>query len=85
MQSAYAIQREYAERMAQAVGQMFADPQQNPQPLRDLAAQMDAQLTKTIGEEAVKQLDRLGALPRLVIQDDGKRKSYSFSRAGFGE
>jgi len=85
MQSAYTVQRDYAERMVQAVGQMFSDPQQNPQPLRDLAAQMDARLAEVIGGEAVKQLDRLGALPRLVIQDDGKRKSYSFSRAAFGE
>ena len=85
MQSAYAIQRDYAERMAQAVGQMFADPQQDPQPLRELAAQMDARLAETIGAESVKQLDRLGVLPRLVVQDDGKRKSYSFSRDAFAE
>jgi hypothetical protein len=85
MQSAYAIQRDYMERMGQAVGQMFADPQQNPQPLRDLAAQMDARLTEIIGGETVKQLDRLGVLPRLVVQDDGKRKNYSFSRGAFGE
>jgi hypothetical protein len=64
---------------------MFADPQQDPQPLRELAAQMDARLAETIGAESVKQLDRLGVLPRLVVQDDGKRKSYSFSRDAFAE
>jgi hypothetical protein len=85
MQSAHAIQRDYMEKMAQAVGQMFADPQQDPQPLRNIAAQMDAQLAEIVGGETVKQLDRLGVLPRLIIQDDGKHKSYSFSRRAFGE
>ena len=85
MLGAYGIQRDYADKMAQAVGRMFADPQQNPQPLRDLAAQMDSQLAGVIGPEVVKHLDRLGVLPRLVIQDDGKRKIYSFSRGALGE
>jgi hypothetical protein len=85
MQSACAVERDYIERMAQAVGRMFADPQQNPQPLREIAAQMDARLAEIIGEETVKQLDRAGALPRLIVQDDGRRRIYSLSRRAFGE
>jgi hypothetical protein len=82
---AYAIKREYTDRMVEAVGRMFADPQQNPQPLRDLAAEMDARLASILGPAATKQLDQLGVLPRLVIQDDGQKKSYSLSRGGFVE
>jgi hypothetical protein len=85
MQNAYSIQGDYMETMTQALGQMFADPQQNPQPLREIAAQMDARLAQIIGEDTLRELDRVGALPRLVIQDDGKRKTYSFSRHAFGE
>jgi hypothetical protein len=85
LSQAYAVKKEYSEKLGEAVGRMFADPQQNPQPLRDLAAEMDARLGDVLGAEAVKQLDRLGVLPRLVIQDDGKRKSYSLTRGGFSE
>lgn len=80
MSQAFAIKQEYTDKLVQAVGQMFADPERNPQPLRDLAAEMDARLGGVLGPEAVKQLDRLGVLPRLVVQDDGNTKSYSFSR-----
>lgn len=85
MQQAYALHQNFRDQLVQAVGRMFADPQQNPQPLRDLAAERDRQLATILGPGAVQDLNRFDALPRLVIQDDGKRKSYSFSQGGFGE
>ena len=33
-----------------------------------------------IGAVGIKHLDRIDALPRLVVETDGKRTSYSFSR-----
>ena len=83
MREAHALKQEYTDKLVNAVGAMFADPQRNPQPLRDLAAEMDSRLAEILGAEAVKNLDRAGVLPRLVIQDDGQRKSYSLSRGGF--
>lgn len=83
MQSAYNLHQSYRDKLVQAVGRMFSDPQQNPQPLRDLAAERDRSLTAILGPRAVQDLNRLDALPRLVIQDDGERKSYSFSQGGF--
>jgi cell division protein ZapA (FtsZ GTPase activity inhibitor) len=80
---AYAIKQDYTDQLVQAVGRMFDDPQRNPQPLRDLAAEMDARLASVLDANTVKHLDRLGVLPRLVIQDDGQRRSYSLSRGGF--
>lgn len=85
LQQAYAIEREISPKMIQAVAQMFADPDQNPQPLRDLSAEMEARLAAVLGEAAVRRLDSLGALPRLVIQDDGTHKTYSFSPGAFGD
>jgi hypothetical protein len=85
MRQAHTLKQEYTDKLGQAVGAMFADPQRNPQPLRDLAAEMDARLSALLGPETVKQLDRAGVLPRLVIQDDGHRKRYSLSRGAFNE
>jgi hypothetical protein len=85
MSQAFTLKQEYTDKLVQAVGRMFADPQRDPQPLRDLAAEMDARLGGVLGPDAVKQLDRLGVLPRLVVQDDGTTKSYSFTRAGFAD
>ena len=85
LQQAYGVEREFSEKMVQAVGRMFADPDQNTQPLRDLSAEMEGRLIAVLGEAAVRHLDRLGVLPRLVIQDDGNRKNYSFSFGAFGE
>jgi hypothetical protein len=64
---------------------MFASPEQDPRPLHELANEMESRLAAVLGQEATKQLDRIGALPRLVVQDDGKRRSYSLSRDGFSE
>lgn len=80
MEQAYAIEQEYSGKMVEAVGRMFADPQQDPQPLRIIAAEMEARLAATLGPEAAKQLDHLGVLPRLVVQDDGKNKNYTLGR-----
>jgi len=80
LRQAYSIKQEYQEKMVEAVRRMFADPQQNPQPVRDLAAEMDRRLEPIIGAAGIKRLDRIDALPRLVVQTDGKRTSYSFSR-----
>jgi len=66
---AYAIEQDYSARLVQAVGRMFADPQQDPQPLRDIAREMESRLAAALGPEAASQLDRLGVLPRLVVQD----------------
>jgi hypothetical protein len=85
IQQACTIQREFSERMVQAVGRMFADPDQNPQPLRDLSDEMEGQLVTVLGETAVRRLNRLDALPRLVSLDDGKRKIYSLSPGAFNE
>jgi hypothetical protein len=85
MRQAHTLKQECTDKLGQAVGAMFADPQRNPQPLRDLAAEMDARLAALLGPETVKQLDRAGVLPRLVIQDDGHRKRYSLSRGAFNE
>lgn len=85
LQQALTIKQDYTDRLARAVGTMFADPRQDPQPLRDIAAEMDARLAAILGQDTVQHLDRAGVLPRLVIQDDGKRKSYSLSRGGFRE
>jgi hypothetical protein len=60
---------------------MFADPSRNPQPLRDIVAEQDARLGVLLGIDTVEQLDRLDALPRLVVHDDGQGKTYSLSRA----
>ena len=57
---AHAIKQEYTDKLVQAVGRMFADPQQNPQPLRDLALEMDERLATVLGSEVVKGLDRAG-------------------------
>ena len=85
MNQAYSIKQEYSAKLVEAVGRMFASPDQNPQPLHDIAGEMESRLAAVIGADATKQLDRLGALPRLVVQDDGKRRSYSLSRGGFAE
>lgn len=85
MLRAYAIEKEYTEKMVQAVGNLFADPDQNPAPLRALAAEMESKLSGVLGPELVTKLDRTLALPRLVIQDDGKTKRYSLSPGGFNE
>jgi len=85
MSQAYALKQEYSEKLARAIGDMFADPQQNPQPLREITAEMDSRLAAIIGIEGVQQLDRIGVLPRLVVMDDGIRKSYSLSRSAFGK
>ena len=66
---AYAIEQDYSARLVQAVGRLFADPQQDPQPLRDIAREMESRLAAALGPEAASQLDRLGVLPRLVVQD----------------
>jgi hypothetical protein len=83
MEQAYAIEQEYSGKLVQAVGGMFADPQQDPQPLRAIAAEMDARLAAALGPEAARQLDRLGVLPRLVVQDDGNHKNYTLTPGGF--
>lgn len=85
MQQAYALHESYRDKLVAAVGQMFADPQRNPQPLRDLAAERDRQLETILGADVVQQLNRLGALPRLVVQDDGQKRSYSFSPGALAE
>jgi hypothetical protein len=85
MERAYALQQEYVEKLVQAVGRMFADPAQDPQPVRDIAAERDARLTAILGVSTLRHLDRLGVLPRLVVQDDGQRKIYGLSRAAFSE
>ena len=85
MEQAYAIEQDYSARLVQAVGRMFADPQQDPQPLRDIAREMESRLAAALGPEAASQLDRLGVLPRLVVQDDGKRKNYTLTPGGFSE
>ena len=85
MAQAYAIKEDYAGRLVEAVGKMFADPAQDPKQLREIAAEMDDRLSATLGPSAAKQLERSGTLPRLVIQDDGKRKLYSLTPGAFGE
>jgi hypothetical protein len=85
MEQAYAIEQDYSEKLVQAVGRMFADPQQDPQPLRAIAAEMESRLAAALGPEAASQLDRLGVLPRLVVQDDGKRRNYTLSPGGFSD
>ncbi len=82
MSQAYAIEQDYSDRLATSLGPFFNDPSRDPAPLRAIAAEMDEHLATLLGVEAVQQLDRLGVLPRLVIEDDGKRKSYGFSSAG---
>ena len=49
------------------------------------AAERDGQLQALLGADALRALDRLGALPRLVVQDDGQRRSYSLRRSGFSD
>lgn len=85
MNQAYAVKQEYSAKLVDAVGRMFASPDQDPRPLHDLANEMESRLAAVLGAEATKQLDRLGALPRLVVQDDGKRRTYSLSRGGFAD
>jgi hypothetical protein len=83
MEQAYTIEQEYSVKLVHAVGAMFADPQQDPQPLRAIAAEMDTRLAATLGPDAAQQLYRLGVLPRLVVQDDGKGKNYTLTPGGF--
>ena len=83
MEQAYGIEREYSEKLVQAVGVMFADSQRDPQPLRAIADEMDARLAATLGPETAKQLSRLGVLPRLTVQDDGNGRKYSLTPGGF--
>jgi hypothetical protein len=85
MEQAYAIEQEYSAKLVQAVGRMFADPQQDPQPLRDIASEMERRLAATLGPETASQLDRLGVLPRLVVQDDGRRRNYTLTPGGFSD
>lgn len=85
MENAYQVQKEYSQRMVKAVGVMFSDPQQDPTPLWDLAAEMEGKLTGLLGKGAVDQLNRRGALPRLVVQTDGTKRIYSFSPPSGGE
>jgi hypothetical protein len=85
MNQAYSIKEQYSAKLVAAVGRMFASPEQDPRPLHELANEMESRLAAVLGQEATKQLDRIGALPRLVVQDDGKRRSYSLSRDGFSE
>jgi len=75
----YAIKEEYQDRMIRSLGPFFEDPAQDPAPLRSLAAEMEEQLSALLGSQAVKRLDRLRVLPRLVVEDDGTRKMYRFS------
>ena len=83
MEQAYTIEQEYSGKLVLAVGAMFADPRQDPQPLRAIAAEMDTRLAATLGPDAAQQLYRLGVLPRLVVQDDGKGKNYTLTPGGF--
>jgi hypothetical protein len=85
MNQAYSIKEQYSAKLVAAVGRMFASPEQDPRPLHELANEMESRLAAVLGQEATKQLDRIGARPRLVVQDDGKRRSYSLSRDGFSE
>ena len=80
LRDAYSIKQEFQGKMVEAVRRMFADPEKNPQPVRDLAAEMDRRLEPIIGVGGIRHLDRIDALPRLVVETDGKRTSYSFSR-----
>ena len=48
--------------------------------MRDIAAEMDRRLEPIIGAGGIKHLDRIDALPRLVVETDGKHTCYSFSR-----
>lgn len=85
LEDAYQVQREFSQRMVKAVGVMFSDPQQDPTPLWNLAAEMEGKLKGLLGEEAVDQLNRRGALPRLVVQTDGTKRTYSFSPPSGGD
>ncbi len=85
VQQAYALHESFRDKLVAAVGQMFADPQQNPQPLRDLAAERDRQLEAILGAGVVQQLNHRNALPRLVVQDDGQKRTYSFSPGTLSE